>query len=54
MSCLAESFIFENPLQAEMYFLESLKLIKKLGITAYSKLYRAVHGTLAFYELNMG
>lgn len=54
LSCLAESFIFENPLQAEMYFLESLKLIKKLGITAYSKLYRAVHGTLAFLRIEYG
>ncbi|MFV1454457.1 AimR family lysis-lysogeny pheromone receptor [Bacillus mycoides] len=54
LSCLAESFIFENPLQAEMYFLESLKLIEKLGITAYSKLYRAVHGTLAFLRIEYG
>ncbi|EJV82112.1 AimR family lysis-lysogeny pheromone receptor [Bacillus cereus] len=54
LSCLAESFIFENPLQAEMYFLESLKLIKKLGITAYSKLYRAVHSTLAFLRIEYG
>ncbi|MGX5570857.1 AimR family lysis-lysogeny pheromone receptor [Bacillus toyonensis] len=54
LSCLAESFVFENPLQAEMYFLESLKLIKRLGITAYSKLYRAVHSTLAFLRIEYG
>ncbi|MED3088918.1 AimR family lysis-lysogeny pheromone receptor [Bacillus toyonensis] len=54
LSCLGESFIFENPLQAEIYFLESLKLIKRLGITDYSKLYRAVHGTLAFLRIEYG
>ncbi|UYX50747.1 AimR family lysis-lysogeny pheromone receptor [Bacillus thuringiensis] len=54
LSCLAESFIFENPMQAETYFLESLKLIKKLGINAYSKLYCAVHSTLAFLRIEYG
>lgn len=54
LSCLGESFIFENPFQAETYFLESLKLIKKLGITTYSKMYRAVHSTLAFLRIEYG
>ncbi|MCT4573407.1 AimR family lysis-lysogeny pheromone receptor, partial [Bacillus thuringiensis] len=54
LSCLGESFIFENPFQAETYFLESLKLIKKLGITTYSKMYRSVHSTLAFLRIEYG
>ncbi|MDZ5608453.1 AimR family lysis-lysogeny pheromone receptor [Bacillus pseudomycoides] len=54
LSCIAESYTFENPLQAEAYFLESLKIVKKLGVTTHSKLYRAIHTTLAFLRIEYG
>ncbi|MGX5631686.1 AimR family lysis-lysogeny pheromone receptor [Bacillus thuringiensis] len=54
LSCLAESYIIDNPLLAEEYFLESLKLIEEIGIAKHSLFYQSVHSTLAFLRIEYG